>query len=664
MSIIDASTPPRRARRRIAVFLISCALSLTVSLAYVYTQPAEYRSLARLQIMPAEVVRSANPNPMHSAGPDRPPNVDVGPNSFLTEVQVLTSRPLLNDAVGRLRGEPTGSNLEPDPVGTIQSMLHATPIDGTQIVELSAEGRQKELLAPVINAVVNAYRQHVIDAFKGADANAEADVSNEVETVGKQVEQKKNALDAYRAQYDIVSMENRENDVLAQVDTLNKAYVEAKDRVAKAQARLQAVRSSIASGNAQSGAKDDPTLASLEQRASVLRETLTELRRRFTPDYIAIDPDAKSLQSRLDDLESQLSARRVAGQRAALSQAEEELATSQTAVSQLQQDLSDHQKQAQEFATHLAEYKSRSKDLDNLEAMQRDAMDRLSKLQASEKERAPRVDVLETAVTPTQPWRPDYGKNAAIGVVGSVALGLFAVWIADFLAGPETAPPLVMQHSLMQPRPVQDIRGIPAALAAPEIAQLPAPSSFPRELSDSEIVAFANATLETRLAVVALLMGLSPEELVRLRWNQIDLDANVLQLSDGRRLALREPLRGLVNKYKEARPARDEDSAVLSIKNGLPLTVEELERLIFYGAYDAGLQRPEEVSPNTLRYTFLSYLLRQGVRSADIATLAGDVPHEQLVALMQNAAPLKRLAIEEINVVLPALGEFGNCETG
>ena len=70
-----------------------------------------------------------------------------------------------------------------------------------------------------------------------------------------------------------------------------------------------------------------------------------------------MDPNAKSLQARMENLENQLAAQSAASAHAALSEAQEESSAAQSAARKLRQDVADNQKQAQEFATHLNEYK-------------------------------------------------------------------------------------------------------------------------------------------------------------------------------------------------------------------------------------------------------------------------------------------------------------------
>jgi hypothetical protein len=371
-------------------------------------------------------------------------------------------------------------------------------------------------------------------------------------------------------------------------------------------------------------------------------------------------------------MEDQLKAQRAARARAGLAEAHEELAAGESAAEKLRQDVADNQKQAQEFATHLNEYKALRQDLDHLEEMHRAALDRLTKLQASEQERAPRVELVEDATASTAPWRPDYHRDALIALAGSVALGLFAVWFMDFIAGPPTSPAIptmmMVQHSWARPPSMLSGETMiePLSLANPGTGQLPAPAVLPRHLDDAEIVALIGAATEdARLAVLGLLSGLSIDELVALRWDQIDLSAGIINVAgeDRRAVPVEEPLRGLLDARRRLQ-APEAAGTVLRAANGGGLGSEEVEQLIIYGAHDAALDRPQEVTSHTLRYTWLSFLLQQGIRTADVIRLAGHVPHRDLVAFMQIHSPKAKQPLDRIDRVLPVLRELARSGIG
>ncbi len=637
--------PVRFARWRIVVFSCSFILACAISLSYVYTQPAEYRAVARLQISPAGIVPEAS---------DTSPALQHDPQSFLIEVQVLTSRPLLEEVVKRIKDAGRLPNLGPDPIDAVQRMLRAEPVDGTQIVQLSAASPWKMLVSDLVNTIGEVYRERVAESYKNRAASTYADVSDEARALRNDLLAKQHAVDAFRERYEIVSLDRKENDVLSKIDGLGRSFAESNEQLAKAQGRLEAVRNSVAAGKVVVRAKDDPTLANLEQRASALREQRRDLERRYTAEYLARDVDATAMQARISNLDQQLKEQRAASQQAAIVEAEDEFSSSQAAVNRLRKDLDDNQKVARQFAARLAEFKVMQEDLDHLQSMERAVVDRSTKLQASERERAPRIELLELAAPSLEPWRPKYNLDALLSLAGSLTFALFATWLAGFLRGPMPQPAVAVHHSLSLPpmlHPASPLR----SFSAPSPVQLPAPDPMPRELDDTEIARLlSNAPEDLRLVVTALLLGLSPMEIVTLRWDQIDFTSRLIKIEgEFSRTVRLEPLVACLSQWHRDMP----ECAALILQNGRSgsITVEDLNRLILYGAYDAGLDRPNEVTAAALRHTYLVFLLRQGIRATDIGRIAGHVPENDMIAYMQLAVPRARLPFERIDYIHPAL---------
>jgi uncharacterized protein involved in exopolysaccharide biosynthesis len=642
--------PARISRRRAVVFcctfLIACAASLT----YVYRQPPEYRAVARLQISPAGSVAEATDGKSS-------PGLEKDANSFLTEVQVLTSRPLLEKAVERLKTTQKLPDLGEDPVGAVQKMLQTEPLKDTQVVQLAAEDGHQTLVSDIVNAVAEVYGQEVADAYKARTARTYSDVSAEAETLRKQVESKRRELDVFRERYDIVSVERNENSVLAKIQGLNQAYTESSQQMAKAQGALQAMRASVAAGRMVVRAKDDPTLANLEQRLSTLREQRQDLERRYTLEYLSRDLDAVALQARIVNLQEQLRDQQAASQEAAITEAEDTLSTAQATVNRLRRDLDENQTSAREFAARLAQFKLMQDDVDHIQAMQLAALDRSTRLQSSERERAPRVELVEAAAPSLAPWRPNYTQDAFIAVAGSLLFALLATIFADFISGPTPASATVVHHAVALPQ-VSRFSSAPAlqTLEVQEPARLPPPRPLARELDEVEIAALiADPSEDLPLIVTALLMGLSPEELVAMRWEQIDFRSGLVHLpgQSARTIRLEEPLAGLL--LERHPPASASLAAILQDERHQSMTLDGLNRAILYGAYDAGLDRPQEITAAALRHTYLAFLIRQGIRTADIGRIAGEVPQDEMVAYMDLTTRPARQPLERIQRVHPSL---------
>ena len=522
----------RTNRRRLRVFLGTLLLTLAVSLAVTWLRQPEYRASARLEITPAGAPPVSGPALI--AAPE-----SAGP--FLTEVQVLESRPVLEVVARRLQSD--GYDLSvfgPEPIAGMQSHLESIPVPGTNVVELVATGQRPELLAPLLNGMVKVYQDRLAEAYRSATGESMAQADDEVKRLEATVAAKRRDVEAFRLRNDIVSLQRDENEVLARVRNLSTSLSAANDRVAVAEGKARALSESAASGKVAVRSRDDPTLANLEQRASQLREDLRDLERGFTPDYLAKDPKVIAQRARLAELERQIVAQRAAGQQTAILEAQEELASAQGAAARIQNQMSSSRQEAAQFNTRFNEYKSRQDELGELEAAYRDAVQRRAKLEASERARTPTTKVLEIASTPQEPWRPLYWRDTALSVSGSLLLALLAMWLVELFNRPEPQPAVVLiqpQSGALPyeaPPHVLASRSRPSvSLGATEPVLLPQQPKFPRELHKDEVAALLRAADDdSRLVMLLLLSGASLEEAVKLRWSDVDLDRGVICVGD------------------------------------------------------------------------------------------------------------------------------------
>jgi succinoglycan biosynthesis transport protein ExoP len=419
--------PEYRPWRRIIIFLAAFILSAAASLSYVYTRPAEYRATSRLQISPTRTVAEADQTSRASLADQAA--------SFLTEVQALTSRPVLEDAVMRLTGRTTiPADLGRDPVGAVQRLLQARRVERTEVVELVAEGPERQFLEGVLNTVAEAYRDRTARLYKEQSSREYQTLKDESENVHAQAIAARAKVDVFREANGIVSEEG-ENLVIADLQNLSRAYTASGNAFAKWQAQLSALKTMLNPGLAADSFRSDPGVYALEQRAAALKEQLADLQHRFTPQYLALDPDTRSLPGRIADLDRQIAATHRNDQSARILAAEQEFQNSELELDRLRRDLADRQKTAEAFAARLAEHKVMQENLGQLEEMERLTADHLTNLQASQREKAPRLEILQPAVSSPVPVRPDYTANALIAIAASFGLGIVAAWLSRFLVG-------------------------------------------------------------------------------------------------------------------------------------------------------------------------------------------------------------------------------------
>ena len=255
------STTHQANRRRLYVFLGTLAAALVIGLGFIWLRPAEYRASAHLEIYPA-----TSSGPAEPAGEVRP---------FLTEVQILTSRPVLELAAKRLEGAgQRPAEGRSDPVADRQPHLEAITLPNTNIVELVATGPRPEVLAPFVTAIIDAYREHLAEAFRDSSAESMAQGEEEVKKLKDDVTSKRREVEAFRTRHNIASLEQEQNQMLAQTRSLSASLGNANENVAKVEEKLRALTDAAAAGKPVAPSREDPTLANLEQRASHAARTV------------------------------------------------------------------------------------------------------------------------------------------------------------------------------------------------------------------------------------------------------------------------------------------------------------------------------------------------------------------------------------------------------
>jgi len=642
----------RANRRRLRVFLGVFLVTTAAGLTWDFLRPAEYRATARLQITPPSVMLL--PGKGESAPLD-------GRQQFLTEVQTLTSRPLIERVAEGLRGAGHDlAKLGLDPILALQSAITVNAVEGTQVVELAAVGPQPELPAALLAGITDVYRDHIARLYQDTTTEAAASTEEEVTRLEAAVAAKRSAVEDFRVRNNIVSPEREENSILAEMQGLAAAQKDANKRLTEAEGKVEALRAAGVAGKGVVRAKDNPTLAALEARSSQIREELRELGRRYTPDYLDADPNARVLRARLAELEEQIKAQRALGQSSALDEAEQELAAARESARRLQQQIAASRQQVGAFAARFGQYKSLQEELAQLEKTYQEAQQRQARLGATERSRMPAVQVLEQAVIPKEAWRPLYWRDAGLVAGGALLLALGAMWLVELFNRATPRPSVLVTQpvfagTLLPGQALPELSGPHAhrQLTIDDRPRLAAPLSLPRELTVEEATALLQgADADTRSAVALLLSGLSTEEVLALRWS--DVDANTALIRVGGTQPRQVPLAAGAQPLLGDR-ADDGTAHLMRSADGVPMSAESLAAKLLVAAHDAGIERAQDITPEALRHTHLAFLVRQGARFADITRWVGPLGADLLAAYSQLAPPGARLEASEVQRHFPAL---------
>lgn len=659
----DARSPaPRRPNRRLVAFLVAFVAVCAAGLGYTFLRTPEYRATARLEIVPAEPL----PNRAQAGGAAQPASAQseraASPNAspFLTEIEFLTSRPLLEQLLERIRRAGLAGALgEGDPIAALLQAISVTPVPGTQVVQLAAVGETPDVLAFALNQLMEIYRDHVAARYRDTSNEALAQAREERQKYEAAVGEKRQAMEAFRLRHDIVSLEREENAALARMKGLGASLNAAEEKAVAAESKLRSLRDAVAAGRSPVRARDNPTIAGLETRLSQAREEMRQLERGFTEDYLARDPAARALRTRIVELEAQVKRERSAGQQANLAEAEEEAEHTRAAVQELKTRIAADRRSVQAFSGRFGEYKAMQEELTNLEGLLRGAIERAARLEASDRARRPEAKIIDAAIAPREPWRPLYLRDSAITVGAALVLGVLAAWLTAFLTRREGEPSVVVAPTAVA-YPIGlgiDPSAQHAALAhaGAQALQLPAATPPPRELDETEVAALLGGVdVPARFALALLLSGVAPEELVALTWRDVAEETAALRI--GAPVAREFPLGPeLAPLAAAARAGQPPEAALIPAIGGAVPSRDDLEALVACACHDAGLARAAEVTPAALRHTYLAFMARQGVRFGELTRIVGPLSAQLIGAYGTLAPEGEKRALAEVDCVHPGL---------
>ena len=162
-----------------------------------------------------------------------------------------------------------------------------------------------------------------------------------------------------------------------------------------------------------------------------------------------------------------------------------------------------------------------------MEQLYRETQERLVKIETSQKEKYPQVTVINRAYVANKPLRPDYSRDALIALAGSLLLGLFTVWIFDYLTRKQEQPSAITLSGIHMYNPAAADQLNYQQTAAKSLEQKPGyalASPLYRELSSHQLRRLLNASnLKGKQLIGLLLSGLTLNEAASLTAGQIDM---------------------------------------------------------------------------------------------------------------------------------------------
>jgi len=388
------------------------AAVLVGSTIYTYSQTPLYRASVRL-LIELEDERSLA---VEGVGPTRALEYYQDPEPyFQTQYRILTGRELAQRVAGRL------SKTRPDVTAdAVLSRVSVEPVRASHLVDVSFVAAAPDIAAETANALVEEYVAQNLDLRRQNMAHSLAWLTDELARQKRLVESSERAMAQYREDQNALSLEDRQNIVIARLNQLNEAATRARTNRAQKESLYRRLDSL-----APSAAPD--TVPGILQNSYIqtLKAQVAELERRralLSERYGDKHPEILTINASLDDANRTLRL---------------ELAK---AVDAIRHDYESAMLEERTLASALDEQKDLATDLDRKSVaytvLQRDAesnrelyltlLRREKELQVLANSRGNNVRIVERATIPRAPFSPNLRRAVVLGgMVGLLmALGL------------------------------------------------------------------------------------------------------------------------------------------------------------------------------------------------------------------------------------------------
>ena len=581
---------------------------------------------------------------------------DVDLEYVVIQQNLLTGFKLLDATLKRTAENGIDNRYLPADSFLFESMLAVSLVPETNLVELSIEGPNAQVLPVLINGLITTYSDLRNEAIALTVTNTNESLTEQKLLLEQKILEKRDEIDYYRTEHNILSLARDENQVYARLTGLTESLNKASEEVVTAEARRDAIHAALARGEPVVPASEERSLTALEVKQQRLQGELAELDSRYTREYMARRPSMQGVIQQLADVEKQIKQKISVGKKLVLSQIEREYEAAVIAQQSIQQQLDDHKQTAIEFSARFAEHEAMKEELLQLEASSRELLQRLTSIEIKQQQRYPQIEVIESGYLPTRSIRPDYWRDTGLLFLLSFFLGLAAIWFYEFVRrsgkDDETSAPVQPNIFAMTEARLPSFPTDMLEQASGPVSALPEPESGPEpEISELDLYKMDRlleaADLETQQVIALLLSGFTLAELVALSLDNIHGENGEYFVtgSDSRVIQLSAAVANLLEKT---------EAAPFWLRSNEPCSTEQLEALISCAAVDAGIERPI-IDSAIIRHSYISYLIREGIKLSELAKLVGALSPVKRAEYGKFSPPGAGLTVDQINPVYPAL---------
>jgi succinoglycan biosynthesis transport protein ExoP len=358
---------------------------------------------------------------------------------YVTQIEMLKGRSLAAEVVGkeRLFDEPyyrkkvenLGKNVTQDDLLQHLTKLYAdkilavTPIKNSRLVKIEISTPDAVLSARLANAHAQAYIAQGLNIRTRASQDALNFLQGKLEELKQRVQVAENALNTFRRERGVVSLDSRENIVVDRLSDLNRRLTEAEVERIALEAQVILIRKRAY--DSIPAVVNNPLVQTLKGQLSRLEAEYASLGTNFTPEY----PQLVRMKAEIDQTRQRLDreVRRIVGS------IESAFLSSDAKEKKLRAAMEEQKDNTYALKDAAVGYAVLAREAESNRQLYESVLQRIKEIGVAAELRASNVFVVDQAKPPLKPSKPKVLLYLAVGGLFGLAGGLAAGLLKEYL---------------------------------------------------------------------------------------------------------------------------------------------------------------------------------------------------------------------------------------
>jgi polysaccharide biosynthesis transport protein len=311
----------------------------------------------------------------------------------------------------------------PDPVDTYLSLLDVQPVQRTQLVNIAFQAPSAELSALVANAHAQAYIRRGVELRTRTHEEAQSFLEDKLVELKERVEKSEAALNRYRRDKGIISLDEKENTVVERLADLNRRLTEAEVERITLESQVQLIRK----GHLESlpDVLDNSLIQTLTAQAARLEAEYAHLSSMFKAGYPKLDQAKAQVDETNRRLRQEI--------RRTVSGIEQAYRAAEAKEKQLRTGMEAQKVAALRLKDASVNYAIIAREADTNRQLYDSILQRMKEAGVAAELRASNVSIIDAAKPPRLPSSPKIASSllmgAFLGLVGGVALAFLREYL-------------------------------------------------------------------------------------------------------------------------------------------------------------------------------------------------------------------------------------------